>query len=214
MKRVAAAGNTSARAEILATGRRRPLAFVREFLKSPKELGTCFTSSPALSRAMVRDMGLEHARCVVELGPGTGPLTEQILNRIPRDCAFFAIERNAALVAALRARWPLLRVHNADAADIADVCRLEGVKPGVVDAIVCSLPFLLFPAPVQATILHEAASVLRPGGRFSTVTYRPEALMGSVKRFRALMEREFSRVRLARVVLGNFPPAFVYRCTK
>lgn len=191
-----------------------PLTFFRAFLRSPLELGTCFGSSPALSRAMVADMGLESAAAVAELGPGTGPLTEQILARIPRGCRFVAVERNADLAAALRRRWPDLHVHQDDAANLVAICRREGIEPGSVDAVISSLPFLLMPAAAQSTLLHAAAAVLRPGGRFCAVTYRPEAIMPSVKRFRSLMEREFSRVRLAKVVLANVPPAFVYRCIR
>jgi len=38
--------------------------------------------------------------------------------------------------------------------------------------------------------------------------------MPSVKRFAASWKREFTKVRLARVVLANVPPAFIYRCVK
>lgn len=189
-------------------------AFLQEFLRSPLELGTCFTSSPSLSRAMVRGLDLAGARCVVELGPGTGPLTQRILEQIPSGCTFFAIERNAGLAELLHKRWPRLSVHVDDAANIREICASHGIEPGGVDAVVSSIPFLLLPPPVQAQILHEVAGVIRPGGGFTTVTYRAEGLLPGVKPFRRLLEAEFSNVSGPRAVIANVPPAFVYRCTK
>lgn len=190
------------------------IAFLREFLKAPVELGTCFTSSKALARSMVSGLGLETARVVVELGPGTGAITEEVLRRIPKGCRFFAIERNAGLVRELRERWPEVSVHQDDARNLRAICEREGVRPGEVDIVVNSLPFLLFPEDLQDEILRETAAVLRPGGRFTLITYRIEGLMPSVRKFRRLMERHFSEVRLRRRVLQNMPPASVYWCTR
>jgi phosphatidylethanolamine/phosphatidyl-N-methylethanolamine N-methyltransferase len=190
------------------------IAFLREFLKAPVELGTCFTSSKALARAMVSGLGLETAQTVIELGPGTGAITEEVLRRIPKGCRFFAIERNAGLVRELRRRWPDLSVHQDDARNLRAICEREGVRPGEVDVVVNSLPFLLFPEELQDEILRETAAVLRPGGRFTLITYRIEGLMPSVRKFRRLMERHFSDVRLRRRVLQNMPPASVYWCTR
>lgn len=190
------------------------MAFLREFLKAPVELGTCFTSSKALARAMVSGLGLETARTVIELGPGTGAITEEVLARIPKGCKFFGIERNAGLVRELRKRWPEFSVHHEDARNLRAVCEKEGVRPGEVDIVVNSLPFLLFPEALQDEILRETAAVLRPGGRFTLITYRIEGLMPSVRKFRSLMEQHFSDVRLRRRVLQNIPPASVYWCQK
>ena len=44
------------------------LVFLREFLKRPAQLGTCFTSSKAFSRKMVEGVGVERASAIVELG--------------------------------------------------------------------------------------------------------------------------------------------------
>lgn len=190
------------------------LVFFKEFLKSPKELGTCFKSSAALCRAMTEGLGLESARAVVELGAGDGPLTRRILQRTPRGCRFFAVEQSESLARALQNRFSGLHVHAADAAGVVDLCEQEGITPGTVDCVVSSLPFLLFQPELQERILASAAAILRPVGVFTTLTYRPEGLLPGVRPFRRRMEKEFSIVRLSKIVLGNVPPAFVYRCWK
>lgn len=190
------------------------LAFLREFLRAPVELGTCFASSKTLSRALVEGLGLETARAVVEYGPGTGALTEEVLARIPKDCRFIAIERNAGLAGELRARWPELHVHQDDARNAVAICQKEGVSPGEVDVVVNSLPFLLFPPDVQDELFRTTSELLRPGGRFTLLTYRIEGLMPSVNRVKRLMENYFSHVELRRRVFQNVPPASVYWCRK
>jgi phosphatidylethanolamine/phosphatidyl-N-methylethanolamine N-methyltransferase len=190
------------------------LAFFREFLKSPVQLGTCFTSSRPLARGIVRGMGLEHARAVIEFGPGPGPVTREIVRRIPKDCKFFAIERNDGLAQEFRRRFPGVPCYNDDAANVRALCERTGIEPGTVDCIVSTLPFLLFPPEVQRKILHEAAGVLRPGGRFHTITYRMAKVMPSVQRFKQIIREEIGNVSLARIVLANIPPTYIYRGVK
>ncbi len=196
--------------------RKGRLAFFREFVKSPAELGTCFTSSPALGKAITEGMGLETAKTVIETGAGAGAITEDILRRIQPSpaCTFVAIELNAGLAIALKERFPRVRVYREDAQNIRSVCERENIVPGTVDVVISSLPFLLFPAGLQERIIHETAAVLKPGGTFAMLTYRVEAIMPSVKRFRRIMEREFSTVADPRRITANFPPAHIYRCEK
>jgi phosphatidylethanolamine/phosphatidyl-N-methylethanolamine N-methyltransferase len=189
-------------------------AFIREFLKAPMELGTCFTSSRPLARGIVKDLGLERARAVIEFGPGPGPVTREIVARIPADCRFFAVELNGGLAEEFRRRFPGVPLFQDDAANVRALCEQAGIVPGQVDVIVSTLPFLLFPEDLQRRILKEAAGVLKPGGRFATITYRMAALMPSVKKFKAIMGQEFSTVQFARVVVANLPPAYVYRCIR
>lgn len=189
-------------------------AFLREFLKAPVELGTCFASSKTLSRVLVTGLGLEQAKAVVEYGPGTGALTEEVLARIPKDCRFIAIERNAGLADELQRRWPEIHLHKDDARNAAAICEREGVKPGEVDIVINSLPFLLFPPDLQDELLRTTSEILRPGGRFTLLTYRIEGLMPSVNRVKRLMQNYFSEVQLRARVFQNVPPASVYWCRK
>lgn len=189
------------------------LLFLREFLRAPGQLGSMFTSSRALARAMVEHIGIEQAGVVIELGPGPGPVTEQILARIPPGCRFLAIERNAELAAALRRRFPALDLIEDDAANLLELCRQRDIGPGSVDCVVSGLPFLLFPRLLQRRILSQIVAVLRPGGWLSQVTLGSE-MLPATRRFRCVLEHHFVRVERAGPVLTNLPPAFVYRCQK
>jgi phospholipid N-methyltransferase len=191
------------------TGR---LVFLREFFRRPGQLGTCFISSKPLARKMVEGLGLERAKTVVELGPGPGPVTEQIVARITRGCRFLAIEQNPELAAVLQQRFPEVRVAVNDAANLEALCAREGLPVGGVDCVVSGIPFLLLDAPAQRRILAAVVRVLKPGGLMSQVTYGAEGVIPKARRFRHVLESFFPEVRRQGPVLANVPPAFVYKC--
>lgn len=189
-------------------------AFLRAFVKSPKQLGTCFNSGPVLARAMMRQLPLNTARVVLELGSGSGPLTSAVLSRLQPGCRFFAVEMNRTLVESLRRRFPGVAIVDADATKLEELCRAHHIAPGEVDAICASLPYMNFPAQLQAFALDQIHAVLRPGGRMVMLTYWPEELHARARRWRRLLDERFRVVRRAAIVWANVPPAFVYAVEK
>ncbi|MBX3358211.1 MAG: methyltransferase domain-containing protein [Phycisphaeraceae bacterium] len=190
------------------------LAFLLAFVRSPKDVGTCFASGPALAAAMIDRLGLAEARTVIELGAGTGPITEAILERIPSGCRFYAIERDPDLAAVLQKRCPGVRVLARDATELRSICAEEGISAGSADAVVCSLPLMALPLRAEARIIRESSRALKPGGMFTMVTYWKEGMLPAVRRCRVLMERRLGRVLGPVTVTENLPSAYVYRCVK
>jgi phosphatidylethanolamine/phosphatidyl-N-methylethanolamine N-methyltransferase len=188
--------------------------FLREFFRSPRVLGTCFTSSRALAAKLVDGLDLTRARAVIEYGPGTGAVTGAILDRIPGDCRFFAVERNPILARVFRARFPDVTLFEHDAADVRRLCARAGVRSGAVDCIVSGLPWLAFAPTVQRAILKETVAALAPGGGFTTVTYSAGRLHPKARPFRRLLQSFFSEVTVSKPVWLNLPPASVYLCRK
>ena len=61
------------------------LGFFGNFLKNPTSVGAVLPSSRYLSRALVGDLShLQEGDLVLEYGPGTGPMTSVIHDRLPR----------------------------------------------------------------------------------------------------------------------------------
>ncbi|MFD8717392.1 rRNA adenine N-6-methyltransferase family protein [Streptomyces sp. NPDC059629] len=77
------------------------MSITTQFLRRPLTTGAMAASSRRLARAMTQHTGLETARLVVELGPGTGVFTREILRQLPADGRLVAIELNPVLAAGL-----------------------------------------------------------------------------------------------------------------
>ncbi|HEX6536855.1 MAG TPA: 16S rRNA (adenine(1518)-N(6)/adenine(1519)-N(6))-dimethyltransferase RsmA [Gemmatimonadaceae bacterium] len=83
-----------------------------------KSLGQHFLSDPRILARIADALDLAPTETVVEIGPGRGALTEQLLARAGR---VVAVELDRALAAALRARWrdePRLTVVEGDVLDV------------------------------------------------------------------------------------------------
>lgn len=133
---------------------------------------------------------------IIELGAGTGPVTEALLrNGIPPD-RLIVVEKQEKLAEMLRARFPSARVLCRSADDLADV-----VDGSPVAAVVSSLPFRSLPEQVCTSIMSEVERMLSPDGLYIQFTY---ALLGELP----FAPRSFEKLRSA-VVWLNMPPAKV-----
>ena len=183
-----------------------------QFLKNPRTTGAVCPSSRSLARMLVTGIGIEHARHVAELGPGTGAVTGSILGALPSDSRFFAVELNPDVIAAFHVNFPEVTVYNDSAANLPSLVRKE--KMDALDAVISGLPWAVFPDPLQEEILAAIVQSLKPGGYFTTFAYVQGVLLPSGQHFKKRLGRLFPQVEKSPVVWKNFPPAFVYRCRK
>jgi phospholipid N-methyltransferase len=156
---------------------------------------------------MVEDVALRPGTRLVEFGPGTGPITDEIARVLPAPSDYVGIERDAQFVRILQKRFPGLRFHCGLAQCVEEI--LAADPGGPVDAIISGLPFASFPERLQDSIIAAIATVLEPGGLFRTFQYVHAFLLPPAKRFRSRMDRTFGVHRCSRPVLRNVPPAFV-----
>lgn len=140
---------------------------------------------------------------VVELGAGTGTLTQAILERgvHPRD--LYLVEQHDAFARILRRRFPDATVVEADAGALREQL---GSLAGRVDYVISGLPILWFAKELKTRILAGAFDLLRPNGRFHQFTYLGRAPVGN----RLLADLSLTATLLGVAAL-NLPPAFVYR---
>jgi len=140
------------------------LRFARQFLRHPKQLGTVVQSGRTLARKMADEVG--ESVQVVEFGAGTGPVTREILRRLPGNGRLTCFEINRELCRCLeRIGDPRLHVINDDAAN----CGRYVTQP---DCVISGLPLTLFDGEARETIL--ATSPAGPGGT-SNCSTRPSS---------------------------------------
>jgi phosphatidylethanolamine/phosphatidyl-N-methylethanolamine N-methyltransferase len=183
------------------------MSILTEFLRHPLLTGAVAASSPVLARQMTDGIGLEQARTVVELGPGTGVFTEAIRRRVTPGTRIVAIEINGHLAERLAARYrggPVEVVHGS-AADVSRLVR------GPVDAVVSGLPWTVMAEPLRLQILDAIAAVLAPSGVFTTFAYAHAAWTPPGRRFAGELRERFGITGTSRLVWRNLPPAFVHR---
>ena len=185
---------------------------LKQFLLHPVQVGAIAPSSPALCRELVHWLDAESISAVAELGPGTGAVTTEIMSWISDRTRFFAVELDPAICRELQKNMPQLKLYNANASDLVELCAREGITE--LDAVVSALPWASFPESLQRNLLTAVVDSLKQGGKFSTFAYLQGLAMPGGKRLRKLLKEYFTQVELSPVVWNNFPPAVVYRCIK
>lgn len=182
----------------------RPLDFFMEFLRNPKEVGSVIPSSRFLIRRVMRCGDVARAKVVVELGPGTGVLTRELLRAMAPDAKLVAIEISREFVRMLREnlRDPRLLIWEGSSTGIEKALAEAGVPHA--DLVVSGIPFSTMAAGEGRRTLQAAKQVLGPGGRFVAYQFR--------SRVRELAEPLFGPAKTVRE-LRNLPPMriFVWR---
>lgn len=186
-------------------------AFFSAALLRQGTTGAIAPSSARLAAQLARAVSFERAgtRVVVELGPGSGAVTGHVTGRLIRGDRQLALEVNPRLVAVLQHDHPGIEVITGDARRLGALLLDRGVSRA--DSVVCGLPWGLFDRATQQTMLEQIATLLVPGGRFSTFAYLPFVAVPSARRFRALLHATFDTVTRD-IVWSNLPPAVVYTC--
>jgi phospholipid N-methyltransferase len=187
-------------------------AFMAVALRKQGVVGAIAPSSPALARALTAVVPTSGTPVVVELGPGTGSISEAIRARTAPGSRHLAVEIEPGLVAHLRRTKPWMETIQGDAADLGELLASAGV--GRVDAVVSTLPWSLFPGEQQERIVGEIGRVLAPGGAFTTVTYLHAVPLAGARAFRRRLRSAFDEVLTTGPVWRNLPPGMTYVCRR
>lgn len=190
-------------------------AFASQFFADFRTTASVVPSSPQLAREMVAPVREINAKVVLEFGPGTGPMTSQLLDALPGTGSLYCFEVNPRFVEYLNEHFPdeRMQVMAMGAERAPEV--MAASSHSCADAVVSSLPLSFFPSELRHAILSAAAGCLRPGGVFTQFQYASGLdCSGRIPKpydLRPKLSRYFSRVERHLVWL-NFPPAWVYHC--
>ena len=177
--------------------------FIRSWLERPLSTGAVTPSGRVLARTMARYVDPDMVGPVVELGPGTGPVTEALIAEGVAIERLVLVEFNPTFCQLLRKRFPAATVVQGDAYSIRRL--LGGLLQQPAAAIVSGLPLVTKPVRQRLRLLRDALELLGPGAPFVQFTYAvvppiPNRLSGV-------------RAEASERIWKNMPPArvWVYR---
>jgi phosphatidylethanolamine/phosphatidyl-N-methylethanolamine N-methyltransferase len=155
--------------------------FIRSWMEKPLSIGAVTPSGKVLARTMAQYVEPGSPGPVIELGPGTGPVTEALVAHGVDPSRLVLVEFNPNFCQLLRKRFPAATVVRADAYKLRGAVAALVQQPAA--AIVSGLPLVTKPMRARLRLLHEAFGLMRPGAPFIQFTYAvmapiPKALTG------------------------------------
>lgn len=180
------------------------MSFIMQYLLHPRSVGAIKASSKHLAEKMIEDIDFCGAKCIVEIGAGTGAFTEKVVKKKKKETIFLIFEINKSFCHILREKFrndPNLHIIHDSAEYIGKYLDEYGIKQA--DFIISGLPFASLPTKISESILNECRQCLVSGGSFITFQY--------TKMKMALLYRFFNDISLKREY-RNMPPAYVMNC--
>jgi phosphatidylethanolamine/phosphatidyl-N-methylethanolamine N-methyltransferase len=177
--------------------------FIRSWIEKPLSIGAVTPSSKALARAMAAYVDPAAKGPVIELGPGTGPVTEALVAQGIDPARLILLEYDPTFCKLLRQRYPAATVVQGDAYSLKRVLGSHLAEPAA--AVVSGLPLFTKPLKTRLKLVYEAFALMVPGAPFVQFTY---ATVGPIPKALDRVRSEASER-----IWMNIPPAriWVYR---
>jgi phosphatidylethanolamine/phosphatidyl-N-methylethanolamine N-methyltransferase len=143
--------------------------FLRGAITRPREVGAIAPSSPALARAIAAQIDPELSGPILELGPGTGVVTEALIARGVSQERLTAIEFDPDFTRLVASRYPKARVITGDAFDLDGT--LGTAAAPLFAAIISGLPLLNHAPDRRCNFIDRALERLKPGAPLVQFSY-------------------------------------------
>jgi phosphatidylethanolamine/phosphatidyl-N-methylethanolamine N-methyltransferase len=143
--------------------------FLRSWIEKPLHMGAVMPSGRVLARTMAQYVDIESTGPVVELGPGTGAITNALIEHGVDQKRLVLVEYNPGFCALLRDRYPQAKVVQGDAYTLRD--SLWNVLSVPASAVVSGLPLVTKPMLTRLKLIRDAFLALAPGAPFVQFTY-------------------------------------------
>lgn len=180
------------------------LLFFKRVLANPIQVGYIVPSSPFLTRKTARCIDFSTPRTVVELGPGEGCHTRQIVRRMSPGSRIILVELDAHFAKHLRHQFannPQVTVVEGNALDLPETLATHDFQNP--DYIVSGIPFTIMERELREKLIASIARAMGPDSVFITYQF---SLM--------LAEHELFEMKRRDHCLFNVPPLNVLQLTK
>ncbi len=177
-----------------------PALFIQELVNNPREIGAVLPSSRNLAVAMAKWLPRDPHAYALELGPGTGAVTEALIQRGLREDRLIAIEQSPKLADHLRSRFPRAKVITGDAFQLDKLLKDHAAHVDQISTVISSLPLMNFPEHIAHDLARKIRGILPTGGKLVQYTYRVGRTPKAAAHFKCVASK---------VVWLNVPPARV-----
>jgi phosphatidylethanolamine/phosphatidyl-N-methylethanolamine N-methyltransferase len=143
--------------------------FFRNWIEKPLSMGAVTPSGRALARTMAAYVDPTVPGPIIELGPGTGPVTEALVAQGIDPARLVLVEFDPAFCRLLQERYPTATVVQGDAYSLGRLLTQFIREPAA--AVVSGLPLFTKPLTTRLRLLFEAFSLMMPGAPFVQFTY-------------------------------------------
>jgi phosphatidylethanolamine/phosphatidyl-N-methylethanolamine N-methyltransferase len=143
--------------------------FLRSWIEKPLHMGAVMPSGRVLARTMAQYVDIKSSGPVVELGPGTGAITNALIEHGVDQKRLVLVEYDPGFCALLRDRYPHAKVVQGDAYRLRD--SLWDVLNVPASAVVSGLPLVTKPMLTRLKLIRDAFLALAPGAPFVQFTY-------------------------------------------
>src|SRR6201989_1745673 len=138
--------------------------FLRSWIEKPLHMGAVMPSGKLLARTMAQYVDVKSEGPVIELGPGTGAITNALIEHGVDQKRLVLVEYNPGFCALLRDRYPHAKEVPGDAYTLRE--SLRNVLSAPASAVVSGLPLVPKPMLTRIKLIREAFAALAPGAAF------------------------------------------------
>jgi phosphatidylethanolamine/phosphatidyl-N-methylethanolamine N-methyltransferase len=145
--------------------------FLQELVNAPRQVGAILPSSKNLATAMARWLPHDPDAYALELGPGTGVVTQALLERGLREDRLVAIEQSPKMADHLRQRFPRAKIITGDAFQLDKLLKKHSLHNGFIGAVISSLPLLNFEPKIADDLARKIRAILPTNGKLVQYSY-------------------------------------------
>lgn len=172
---------------------------VFSYIKNIRTTGAVYESSRYVTRHITNEINSDNVQIVIELGAGSGNITEIILSKLHPESVFYCFEIQPHFYPHLeKITDPRFHLIKGSAADLSKHFELSSV-----DIIISGLPLSLFDNYDRSQLLNDCYGLLKRGGVYRQFLY-------------SLQKNYFLPIfdRMEMGLAMNLPPAILYSCYK
>lgn len=183
-----------------------------EAVRHPILTGAIAATTRRCTEMFLDSANLNGERRIVELGGGSGAVTEPLRERLPADGRLWAVELNPALARQLRRRFAHqdVEVIDGSALDLPELLAEREVD--TVDRVLCTMPITPMSAADQRQLVHSAYKVLDKGGELNIMLFAHSTHTGVWRRFEKILSEYFEEIEPGPTFWMNPPPMRAYHC--